>query len=104
MKPRKRHWRQLNARELTAKYVDKNKRLARFIDGHPHRNEAKVGYCWSEQHKGWLTTRLMKEHDCVNKKCRHLQLYDPNYDPDKKDDCGCCKKENEKTEKGGNNE
>lgn len=32
-----------------------------------------VGYC--RLHKGVLTVRTLKKHDCLRKQCRHLEKY-----------------------------
>ena len=45
------------------------------MDGYPHNNEEKVGYCWLEEHKGFLTLDLIERHHCLDKKCKHLQMY-----------------------------
>lgn len=45
------------------------------MDGYPHRNEEKVGYCWSDLHKGYLTMDLLRRHDCLEKNCKYLQMY-----------------------------
>lgn len=73
---KKNTYRPLSAKDLTRKYVEKNKLLYRFMDGHPHRNEIKAGYCWNNEHKGWLTPKHVKEHDCIGKKCRYFQKYE----------------------------
>lgn len=72
---RRYYYKRLSERELNEKYVNKNKLLRRFMDGHPHRNEEKVGYCWNNQHKGYLTEELMKRHQCMEKDCHFCQLY-----------------------------
>lgn len=72
---RRYYYKRLSVKELNEKYVKKNKLLRRFMDGHPHRNEEKIGYCWNNEHKGWLTIDLLERHGCLEKKCRHLQLY-----------------------------
>ena len=72
---RRYYYKRLSEKALNEKYVKKNKLLRRFMDGHPHRNEQKVGYCWNDQHKGYLTEELMRRHNCLEKKCKYCQLY-----------------------------
>ena len=80
------YYRPLNEKGLQQKYLSKNGFINRFIDGFPHRNEAKVGYCWNSEHRGYLTTELMKRHNCKNKNCRYFQPYNDKRKKDKGDD------------------
>jgi hypothetical protein len=43
------------------------------IDGHAHRQESRVAYCWCDDHRGYLTTKLMREHKCLDKQCGSFQ-------------------------------
>lgn len=36
---------------------------------------AKIGYCWYNAHKGFLTVALLREHQCVEKECKYFQKY-----------------------------
>ena len=44
----------------------------RCIDGIKRKHDI-IGYCSNLTHKGYLTKKLMKEHDCLNKECKYLQ-------------------------------
>ena len=46
------------------------------IDGNRCNPEQRCGYCWSEQHRGYLTLPLMFQHECVEKQCKHFQKYE----------------------------
>ncbi len=46
------------------------------IDGNLCNPEQRVGYCWSETHRGYLTLPLMTQHECVEKQCKHFQKYE----------------------------
>lgn len=35
-----------------------------------------VGYCWFKQHKGFLTRKLMKKHQCPSKVCHYFQKFE----------------------------
>lgn len=38
-----------------------------------------VGYCHNRNHRGFITTKSVKEHDCVGKCCRYFEKYDVQY-------------------------
>lgn len=46
------------------------------IDGNQCNPEQRCGYCWSEQHRGYLTLPLMFQHECIEKQCKHFQKYE----------------------------
>lgn len=56
-----------------------NERPNICVDGHHHPQESKIAYCWSDEHRGYLTPRLMKQHDCLNKQCKSFQKLDHPY-------------------------
>jgi len=35
-----------------------------------------VGFCWYKKHKGFLTLKLMKEHQCPQKECHYFQKFE----------------------------
>ena len=35
-----------------------------------------VGYCWYKNHKGFLTRKLMKKHQCPSKNCHYFQKFE----------------------------
>ena len=55
---------------------NKNKRLLQMVGGGPLCSEGKrVGYCWYDLHKGYLTKKLMDEHECLKKKCFFFEKF-----------------------------
>lgn len=72
---RRYHYKRLTIAQLNEKYVKKNKFLKRFMDGYPHNYEEKIGYCWNNTHKGYLTWDLLLRHQCLEKNCHYMQLY-----------------------------
>ena len=42
----------------------------------PVANKRIVGYCQNILHSGMLTRKLMEEHDCLGKQCRHFVKYE----------------------------
>lgn len=46
------------------------------IDRQRCSDENRVGYCWSEIHRGYLTQKLLKEHQCIEKECKHFQKFE----------------------------
>lgn len=63
----------------------KNPYNRRCIDGHITGCGKCVGYCTYEEHSGFLTERLCKEHNCIEKGC-YYYLPKPKQEriPDKK--------------------
>lgn len=47
----------------------------RLLDGSSHilKDSDVVGFCHSELHKGYITVRLMKNHQCLQKKCSRFE-------------------------------
>lgn len=35
-----------------------------------------VGYCHNEDHKGFITVTIMKEHDCIAKECHYFEKFE----------------------------
>lgn len=46
------------------------------IDGKKCKDTQKVGYCWYPEHTGYLTLPLMREHQCIERKCKRFQKYE----------------------------
>ncbi len=42
-------------------------------------NKEMVGYCHLEAHPGYLTTKILKEHRCIDKKCTLLEKNSEHY-------------------------
>lgn len=76
MRRRKRGYRRLNEKELRERFLTKSGMVKRFIDGNYHTDQ-RVGYCWNDTHRGFLSKSLMKKHKCVEKGCTYLQIYKP---------------------------
>lgn len=52
-------------------------RFYRMVDGGCLCNpENRIGYCWSISHPGFLSKRLVKEHQCVEKNCVNLERFE----------------------------
>ena len=51
-------------------------RVYTTIDGQYCKPEQRVGYCWSEIHRGYLTPSMLKEHECIQKQCKYFQKYE----------------------------
>ena len=59
-------------------YADREKRQGaphhrRCIDGKITGCGNCVGYCTFQEHPGYLTKQLRKEHDCIKKNCHYYQ-------------------------------
>jgi hypothetical protein len=61
---------------MLEKLMDRKWHPYTTIDRNPCNEGQRVGYCWNEIHRGYLTKNLMKEHQCIEKKCRHFQKYE----------------------------
>lgn len=48
-----------------------NNYVRRCINGKTAGCSKCVGYCMCQEHEGYLTNELRKEHDCINKQCSH---------------------------------
>lgn len=66
----------MNTKLLKKKINDEKWRIFTDIDGKKCQEEQRVGYCWSEMHRGYLTLPLMREHQCIEKGCKHFQKYE----------------------------
>ena len=58
--------------------------MLRYIEEHPNicvdgivRKKGKIGYCWCKTHRGYLTEKILKDHECLQKNCRYLEKF-PN--------------------------
>ena len=49
------------------------------IDGSLLQSTKVVAYCNNATHWGWLSKRLMQNHDCLEKKCPYLEKANPSY-------------------------
>lgn len=45
--------------------------------GQPTKENA-VGYCYHSSHTGWLTEKMMKQHDCLGKQCKYFRKLETN--------------------------
>jgi hypothetical protein len=51
--------------------------VKRCVDGIRRKGTKEyVGYCWFKEHKGYLTRKLMKEHQCTGKECHYFQKFE----------------------------
>lgn len=66
----------MNIKTIEKKVSGEKWRVYTTIDGHYCNPEQRVGYCWSETHRGYLTKALMQEHECMQKQCKHFQKYE----------------------------
>ena len=55
-----------------------NKRTRYNIDGTKSDETKRVGFCTNTIHKGYLTKRLMDEHQCLEKNCKCFIKYEKN--------------------------
>lgn len=46
-----------------------------YID-HVYRAKDPIAYCWCDTHKGYLSVKLMKNHECLKKQCAFLEKYE----------------------------
>lgn len=49
----------------------------RHLRGQPSKDKA-VAYCHHPNHVGYLSPAIMKQHDCLNKQCKYLHIYEEN--------------------------
>ena len=61
----------------------KNSYNRRCIDGHITGCGKCIGYCTYQEHSGFLTKQLRKEHNCINKGCFYY-LPKPKYEKQQK--------------------
>lgn len=66
----------LNIKVVKQKLTGKKWRVYTTIDGNQCNQKQRVGYCWSETHRGYLTLPLMRAHKCIEKGCKHFQKYE----------------------------
>jgi len=52
-------------------FTDSPTHNKRCIDGSITGCGKCIGYCQFREHPGYLTKKLRKEHDCINKGCRY---------------------------------
>jgi hypothetical protein len=58
---------------------DIKKDYAYLIDGALAKADNIVGYCNNATHWGWLSKRLMKEHQCLEKECPYFEKTNAGY-------------------------
>ena len=46
--------------------------MIKYIDGVYRKYDKCIGFCNNECHRGFLTKELLKEHECIGKKCTFL--------------------------------
>ena len=46
-----------------------------IMQGQPSKENA-VAYCHNKSHKGLLTVKMMKNHECLRKQCPFLEKYE----------------------------
>lgn len=56
--------------------LDKDHKNYRTINGGRCTVGQRVGYCWLEKHKGYITKQIMDEHQCIEKQCPFFQKYE----------------------------
>ena len=66
----------MNTDLIQKKVAGEKWRVYTTIDGNRCSPTQRVGYCWSETHRGYLTLPLMREHECIEKGCKHFQKYE----------------------------
>lgn len=66
----------LNIKVVKQKLTGEKWRVYTTIDGNQCHPKQRVGYCWSETHRGYLTLPLMRAHECIEKGCKHFQKYE----------------------------
>ncbi|MDR1540715.1 MAG: hypothetical protein LBU32_22475 [Clostridiales bacterium] len=59
------------------RHIEKHPEIC--VDGVRRKREKHIGYCWCSEHKGYLTTKLLREHCCLEKKCSMLQKLDHTF-------------------------
>lgn len=45
-----------------------------FLRGQPGK-ENRIGYCHNPNHRGYLSVNLLKNHKCLEKQCRYLEVH-----------------------------
>ena len=56
--------------------LEKGYKSYRTINGGKCTIGQRVGYCWLEKHRGYITKQIMEEHECLEKKCPFFQKYE----------------------------
>jgi hypothetical protein len=59
------------------RHIEKHPEIC--VDGVRRKREKYIGYCWCTEHRGYLTTKLLREHSCLEKKCTMLQKLEHSY-------------------------
>lgn len=58
------------------KSSNKQKRIYKMVDGSQMCSEKRrLGYCWCDAHYGFLSKRLLDEHECLKKRCPFLEKF-----------------------------
>ena len=56
--------------------MDKNFRNYTTVNGGKCDIGQRIGYCWLEKHRGYITKQILEEHRCIEKNCRFFQKYE----------------------------
>ncbi|MCL1912243.1 MAG: hypothetical protein FWG13_08560, partial [Leptospirales bacterium] len=59
--------------------MDQSEKLVKTIHGHRCKQSKAVGFCYNINHKGYVTKRLLKEHECLEKQCFLLEKLGHDY-------------------------
>lgn len=64
------------------------------IDRSPVKKDNVIGYCWNATHYGYITTSLIRTHECIKKRCPYLEKYEDSIFWKKKTDSKELRKKN----------
>lgn len=56
--------------------MDKNFRNYTTVNGGRCDVRQRIGYCWLEKHRGYITKQILEEHRCIEKNCNFFQKYE----------------------------
>lgn len=56
--------------------LNKEHKSYRTVNGGRCTVGQRVGYCWLEKHRGYVTKQIMVEHQCIEKQCPFFQKYE----------------------------
>lgn len=58
------------------KILDKNYKNYTTVNGGKCTVGQRVGYCWLDKHRGYITKQILEEHKCIEKNCSFFQKYE----------------------------
>lgn len=58
------------------KLLDKNYKNYTTVNGGKCTVGQRIGYCWLEKHRGYITKQILEEHKCIEKNCSFFQKYE----------------------------